>query len=508
MEELKKIAKKGLLLLVLLALLNFVYERFLFRGDARAFSEAAHLLHMVQDSADILCLAESSDLTIADLDLEKRTTTQFLAQHYPRLRVLPLAKGALHAGNYYDLLRNIPGSSPVKTIVVTMNLRSFDASWIHSKLETALQKEMVLLKPGPPLWRRFMLSLRNYEIKTEKELAAAARAAWIQDTLRFPYPFAYPNVVEWDSAMSRGKVARAAGQPPLSKEETALACHYIKNFAFQIDPETNPRIRDFDRIAALAQKRGWNLVFNLLPENLEMAQQLVGEDLTFLMRQNRDLLVQRYGNQPNVLVIDQLETLSNEDFIDQNWTTEHYFEHGRRKVAYRLAQAIARWYPGQMQVPVNSIYLNVKSFSNDCEGGVVWNQMQTRDATRAHGGKWASLTGPEKGAFGITLAYPIQRLDTNRLDSFALDCWIFQTEGLHNAAIAWEVGGEKSGYHWDSLQFHGSLTKVGEWQELSLKIPVWPIAQQAEIIKVYPYNPSKTAIWFDDIRIEFLGAGK
>lgn len=504
MEELKKIAKKGLLLLGLLALLNLCYERFLFRGDAKAFSEAAHLLHMVQDSADILCLAESSDLTIADLDLEKRTTTQLLAQHYPQLRVLPLAKGALHAGNYYDLLRNIPQGSPVKTVVVTMNLRSFDASWIHSKLETALQKEMVLLKPGPVLWRRFMLSLRNYDIKTEKELFAEARAAWMRDTLHFSHDFPYRNVIEWDSAMAWGKAPRDEGQPPLTKEETALACHYIKSFAFQIDPETNPRIRDYDRIVALAKARGWNLVFNLLPENLEMAQRLVGKDLVFLMRQNRDLLVQRYDHQPNVVVVDQLESLGNEDFIDQNWTTEHYFERGRRSVAYRLAEAIARWYPGQMQIPTNSSHLDVKSFFNDCEGGTVWNQMQTRDVTQAHGGKWSSLTGPEKGAFGITFSYPVPKLDTNRLDSFALQCWVYQAGRAHNAAIAWEVGGEKSGYHWDSLQFQGRLDKVGEWQELLLKIPVWPIARQAEVIKIYPYNPSKTAIWFDDIRIEFL----
>ena len=146
MKEVKKIALKVVLLMGILFALNWVYERFLFEGDLDKYSEAGSLLYAVRDSAEVLYLGESSDFTISDEDTDKRSISKYLAEYFPKMKVLPVSKGALHASNYYDLLNNMPSKGPLKTVVVTMNLRSFGAAWIHSKLETALQKEMVLLQ--------------------------------------------------------------------------------------------------------------------------------------------------------------------------------------------------------------------------------------------------------------------------------------------------------------------------------------------------------------------------
>lgn len=507
MQELKKIAPKIVLLAVLLLGLNFLYEQWLFPADRKAYSESAELVNAVQDSAEILYLGESSNFTIADQDVEKLSISQFLAQYFPKRKLGTVAKGALHAGNYYDMLRSIPSGSPVKTVVVTMNLRSFDASWINSKLETALQKEMVLLKPGPPLWNRLMLSLRNYEIKSLAEREAQVKAIWAKDTLRFPEPLPYRNVIEWDSAIAKRKYLKHDTLSERNDAEIDLACHYVKTFAFQIDTVTNPRIKDFDRIVALAQARGWNLILNILPENMEQAERLVGKELTWLMRQNRDLLVRRYGKQKGVTVIDQLEALPNADFRDQDWTTEHYLEHGRRSVADRIAAAIKEIYPKDYVVPKQQNRLTNHSFFNDCEGGEVWSQMQTLDAVHAHGGLSSSLTANGRGQFGVTFTYPIPKLDSNSLDSIAFSCWVFSESQDHNAAIAWEASGDSTGYLWDSLQFRGLQQKPSEWQQIHFRIALWPNVAAADIIKVYPYNPSALPIWFDDIRIEFLGNG-
>lgn len=505
MDELKKIAPKVLLLLLLLVGMNWIYKQFLWPSDVQSYSEAAQLVQAVQDSSEVLYLGESSNFTIADEDVDKLSISQFLGQYFPKKRIGTIAKGALHAGNYYDILRSLPSDCPVQTVVVTMNLRSFDASWIHSKLETALQKEMVMLKPGPAIWKRLMLSLRNYEIKSEAERSAEVKAIWARDTLRFPRPFPYATVIQWDSAIAMGYDTLVRRQPN-SKAEIDLACHYVKTFAFQIDTADNPRIRDFDRIVALAKSRGWHVVFHLLPENMEQATQLAGKDLAYLMRQNRDLLVKRYSGLEHVTVVDQLERLPTADFRDQNWTTEHYLEHGRRTVADGLAAALRELYPADYVVPAHRDRLAVRVFSNDCEGTEVWSQMQTVDATRAHGGKQSSLTGPGKGQFGITFTYPIPKLDTTQADSLAFHCWIYQGSKDHIGAIAWEAGGEKTGYLWDSLQLKGLSTMTGNWTQIAFRVPLWPNFTQADIVKVYPYNPSEEQIWFDDIRIEFLGA--
>lgn len=503
MGEWRKILPKVLLLLLLLAGMNAVYERFFFATDVEAHSEAAALTRAVQDSADILYLGESSDFTIADEDVDKHSISQMLAQYFPNKRLGTIAKGALHAGNYYDILRSIPSSSPVKTVVVTMNLRSFDATWIHSKLETALQKEMVLLKPGPPLWRRLMLSLRRYEIKTDAERAADARASWKVDTLHFPHPFPYPTVLAWDSAIAMRRWRVHDTLPYRSDAELNLACHYVKTYAFQIDTARNPRIRDFDRLVTLARERDWHLVFSILPENMAQAERLVGKELTFLMRQNRALLRKRYGNLPGVTLVDQLESLPNADFRDQNWTTEHYLEHGRQVVAHGLATAMKPLYPDDCTLPALRPQLGTHIFFNDCEGREIWSQMHTRDATVAHSGSYSSHTEAPDQQFGITFTYPVSKLDTAQLDSIAFSCWVFQARRDHNAAIAWEAGGEKTGYLFDTVHIK-PLTQPGEgWQHISFRAALWPQLAEAEIIKVYPYNPSEVDVWFDDIRIQF-----
>ena len=39
----------------------------------------------------------------------------------------------------------------------------------------------------------------------------------------------------------------------INRQLTELACHYIKTYAFQIDTQRNPRIKDFDKIVCVAK---------------------------------------------------------------------------------------------------------------------------------------------------------------------------------------------------------------------------------------------------------------
>jgi hypothetical protein len=74
-----------------------------------------------------------------------------------------------------------------------------------------------------------------------------------------------------------------------------------------------------------------------MAENVEKAEELIGPSLTFLMYQNRDLLVYRYSKK-GIVVVDNFNTIPDKYFIDTNWTTEHYSEFGRRKIAANLAK--------------------------------------------------------------------------------------------------------------------------------------------------------------------------
>ena len=341
--DIQKIVLRLFVLMLLLVGMNYVYKILFFKKDLHAYSADIALVEKVIDNGyEIVYLGESSNHTCREDDTDRRKISQMISDFYPTLSMGDITRPAVHAEMYYEYLRNIPENSTVKTVIVTLNLRSFGADWIYSKLETPLQKSIILLKDQPPLYSRFLLSFKGYDIKTEKERGRQVIDKWEKDILQFPYPFPYSNTNQWDKAMATEQIKNDDGSP--NQTLTELACHYIKSYGFQIDTLNNPRIKDFDRIVSLAKERNWNLILNLMAENTERANELIGEDLLFLMRGNRDLLINRYSHE-NVWVVDNLECVPNEQYIDQDWTTEHYAEKGRGIVARNVAECLRNIYP-------------------------------------------------------------------------------------------------------------------------------------------------------------------
>lgn len=329
---------------VLVLLINLLYEKFFFEKDLQEYSTLINLVRDVPLDADVIYLGESSNNTTRGDDLDKRKISDFVADYYPGLGFYDLTKPAAHAGIFKVLLDHMPEESEVETVIVTLTLRSFNAQWIHSPLETSLQKSLVLLRPNPPLVNRFLLSFKAYDIKDGDERTKDFQKQWERDLFHFPYEFPHENVMDWDRWMSHTGIRNDSGE--VDRERTILACHYIKAYGFQIDTLSNPRIADFNAIVKLARERQWNLVFNLMAENTGKAAELVGEDLIFLMNENRKLLKDYYGSR-GVRVVDNLDMVEDEQYIDQNWTTEHYAEKGRKTIARQVAEELKVWYGDQ-----------------------------------------------------------------------------------------------------------------------------------------------------------------
>jgi hypothetical protein len=324
---------------IVILLVSVTYTTFFYQNDLKSHSDLVQILQSIDPEADVLYVAESSNTATHKDDVERKTISEFINDELPDQKVDDLTKPAAHAGIYKYLLRRIPENNKIKTVIITLNLRSFNAQWIHSSLETSLQKSLVFIRPYPPIVNRFLLSFKDYPIKSKKEQEDAFRAKWVADEFHFPYDFPHKNVKIWDQWMAnRGILNKDSSR---NQPLTELACHYIKAYGFQIDTLTNPRIKDFNDIIDFAQEKGWKLYFNLLAENIDKADQLVGQDLTFLMTANRDLLVGYFSNK-GVVVIDNLETVKDSAFIDQHWTTEHYNDNGRKAVAKKVADAIKK----------------------------------------------------------------------------------------------------------------------------------------------------------------------
>ncbi len=348
----KKIGLRIIAFCVLLVATNYVYKQWFYENDLKKHSDVIFLVKKIPLNTDILYLGESSNNTFGADDSDTRSIAEFIGDYFPNFHTYGITKQAAHAGIFEALLQNVSKETKIKTVIITLNLRSFDASWTYSDLETPLQKSLVLVQPYPPLLNRFLLSFKAYDIKTAEERMLQVKEKWRNDQFYFPYTFPYQNVLEWDNAMADIGVKDSSGN--YDQKETELACHFIKNYAFHIDTLTNARIKQFDAIVKLAKKRNWNLVFNLLPENTEKASELVGKDLIFLMERNAQNLVTYYQNR-GVVVVNNLNEVANLQFLDREWPTEHYAEKGRKKVAEKVAEGLKKWHHNEFENKVDTI---------------------------------------------------------------------------------------------------------------------------------------------------------
>ncbi len=323
------------MLVALLVLLNYLYKFTLYPHDLKEIAPCAWQCKNLPPGTDVVYFGESSNFTVDPEDTVQLYISELVNYYAPQLKLVTIDTPAVHAGIYKIWIKQIKKNLP-KAILVTMNLRSFDAQWVHSKLETALIRSARIAKPDPVIWHRFLLSLKNFEDKTEAERDSLVQKEWRKTVLEFPYKFKYKTVREWDDAMANGGWLKEDGSWDMDR--IRLAAHFIKCYAFNIN-ENHPRIKDFDEIANWGKENGVKVYFNILAENILLADSLVGKDLVFLMRQNRDYLVNRYTAK-GAVVIDNLETAGINDFLDKDWPTEHYNSNARKAIAKKIVSQL------------------------------------------------------------------------------------------------------------------------------------------------------------------------
>lgn len=331
----KKIGIRILAVALILVGLNYLYKATLWQKD---LAKHAHLLQDIQkyqDSVEMLYFGESSNFTYdLEQDSIKERISDLIFSYYPSVKSATINSSALTAGTYLPLIERLPDNTSVKTIIVTLNMRTFNAATINSTLETAMMKACVMYKDRPELLNRFLMSLNYYDNKTDAEREEDKWESWRTEQLTWlPDTFPYKTLLQWNDAP---KFIEADGG--YDTEKRALADHYVKAYAFQID-ENNPRVKDFDAIMRVCNQKGIKVVLNLLAENVQYADSLIGEELVYLMRRDRDYLVKRY-TEKGAIVVDNLEAVAGKEYIDQNWTTEHYRQKGRLTIAYNVAQAL------------------------------------------------------------------------------------------------------------------------------------------------------------------------
>lgn len=321
-----KIVIRLVLLLTIVVLSNYIYTRTTYEKDLKAVTGSLFFKYKDAVShANTLYFSASPNSTISKYDTDKRFISTIVNERLPYLNISAVDTGAIHAEVFKQLIASIPVENNIENIIVHVNYRSFGLGWIQSTLENAIQKQLVFYTNRPPIINRFLQGLNAYDAISAKERERIMLTGWKNTPLPFPYP--KNSVTNWCAVEKWGD---------WKNKKRQLADNYIKNFAFVLD-ENNPRIKDFDAIVELCKHKQIALTFVILPENLEQAKALVDDDLVDLMKQNKDYLIKRYQDQ--VRIIDAFNSVSDTNFIERDFPSEHYNEIGRNQVAELIIQS-------------------------------------------------------------------------------------------------------------------------------------------------------------------------
>lgn len=332
----KYILPRILVLMVTVCVSSMVYKKVYMEPELKEQGPLKFNLLEFQWHNDVLYFGESSNIWTDPADTDKRNISDMINDSLTGMRLSGIQHSAYHAGMFLPVIASVDPRSRVKHLVVTMNLRSFDQAWIYSGLEGNLRRTACFYQLTDPMYNRLCATLGFYEHKDPEKQNAAMLKAFKEDTIKVPFKLKWLTIDQW-----KDNIVYHLSDGKTDEEKQALAHHYVKAYAFSIDTLNNPRIHDFDRIVNECQTKGIKLYFNILSENTRYADSLVGPELTRLMRYNRDLLVRRYAAK-GAIVIDNLETVDAMDFSEKNWTTEHYNQRGRARVAAKVRKAIEK----------------------------------------------------------------------------------------------------------------------------------------------------------------------
>lgn len=299
----------------------------------------AELIYKIDSSLNnhnTLYLGESSNFTFSEKDSSKKSISELIDDNDPDHKILTISKGAIHAGTFKLFIKRIKSTSTIKTIILTVNLRSFGINWIESDLESNLSRANILYTNYPPVLKKYLLSFKAYDNQELFKRKETIKSHYKNDKFKLA-TLKYESVRDWDKDMFNKGVLDENGNK--NQEKTDIACHFIKNYAFVIK-EDNPRIKDLDEIVLYCREHNFNLIFNVLPENYERAAELCGKDLEVLMRNNIEFIKKRYENK--IILVNNFDLLKDSCFIDRSWPTEHYIYFGRKAISEKVNERLQK----------------------------------------------------------------------------------------------------------------------------------------------------------------------
>jgi hypothetical protein len=379
MAWMKDIAPKVLLRLAVGAAVFFVANIWyvssgLYKKERVKFSPVAGKLDSAFLYGDVVYLGESSNTSFNPwTDTFGYSVSEFLQMYLPQNRVRGVSHDGYHVGLFSQMLGLMPehwADSGRKTVVITVNMRSFGPSAMFNGNEASNQQEAIFYSHRTALLNRVFVSLHHYDSRDAREMERAKTQWFRTKDLRLNGSagnhygnthgdgglkpegevWYYHNTVKWWLRDLQRQFAPVSGDADLARV-MPMAEAYLKEFAFLLDEE-NPRVQALDAIVSKCKREQVNVVFVLLIPNYDHANRLFGAELTQLMDYNMDFLRKRFAgwekeyNKGDFKVgyVDVPRAYGDwaggQHYTDQWYPTEHVDAHIRQFIAKKTAEKI------------------------------------------------------------------------------------------------------------------------------------------------------------------------
>jgi hypothetical protein len=287
----------------------------LYKKERLKFSPMAAKLDSAFGNGDVVYLGESSNTSFNPwTDTFGYSVSEFLQMYLPQNRVRGVSHDGYHVGLFSQMLGLMPehwADSGRKTVVITVNMRSFGPSAMFNGNEASNQQEGIFYTRRMALLNRVYVSLHHYDSRDAREMERA-KTQWFRtkdlrlnggtgnhygnthgDLVSKGEECYRHNTVKWWLRDLQRQFAPVSGDADLARV-MPMAEAYLKEFAFLLDEE-NPRVQALDAIVAKCKQEQVNVLFVLLIPNYDHAHRLFGQELTQLMDYNMNFLRKRFA---------------------------------------------------------------------------------------------------------------------------------------------------------------------------------------------------------------------
>jgi hypothetical protein len=260
MAWMKDIAPKVLLRLAVGVLVFFVANYGyvilgLYKKERVKFSPVAGKLDSAFLYGDVVYLGESSNTSFNPwTDTFGYSVSEFLQMYLPQNRVRGVSHDGYHVGLFSQMLGLMPehwADSGRKTVVITVNMRSFGPSAMFNGNEASNQQEAIFYSHRTALLNRVFVSLHHYDSRDAREMERAKTQWFRTKDLRLDNStngrhygdgglnsdgevWYYHNTVKWWLRDLQRQYAPVSGDADLARV-MPMAEAYLKEFAFLLD---------------------------------------------------------------------------------------------------------------------------------------------------------------------------------------------------------------------------------------------------------------------------------